>query len=118
MNDVVNQFQSATNEIFEMWGVAGVLSRVTQSKFDRITGAVQTPASKQDISVQIKLGSRTVKDDNGVETIIQTAACREELKQGDLLTVAGLSLRVISVKPKTVKGVVISWRADCEGASQ
>lgn len=116
MTDIVADFIAAREEIFALFGVNGTLTRITKGTFNRVTGKPTTPDLEQEIPVEVKLGKRTVKDDNGVGTVIQTATCREKLEQGDLLSVADLSLRVTAVTPKTIKGVVLSWRADCEGA--
>lgn len=116
MTDIVGKFIDGREQIFAAFGVSGTLTRITKGQFNRVTGKPISGDAQQVIPVDVKLGKRKVRGDNGVETVIQTATCREKLQQGDLLSVAGLSLRVTAVTPKTIKGVVLGWRADCEGA--
>ncbi|ALR21888.1 hypothetical protein [Sphingobium baderi] len=110
MTDIVGKFIDGREQIFAAFGVSGTLTRITKGTFNRVTGKPTTPDVQQQLTVEVKLGKRKVKDDNGVETVIQTATCREKMEQGDLLSVAGLSLRVTAVTPKTIKGVVLTFR--------
>lgn len=118
--DLVRKFREGDDRIFAIFGVSGTLTRTIRGERNRVTGAAITDDTEQTQTVDIILGTRTVQADNGVETIIQTAETRVELKQGDILTVAGRSLRVTGVpdiQPSEIKGVTLSWRADCEGTS-
>ena len=113
---LVNDFRAGDDEIFALFGVDAVLTRVTQGAYEPAKGRV-TEQSNQPLAIVVKLSKQEITTDSGATKIVQLASCREELKAGDLLTVNGTTFRVVDASPKMVKGVITKWKAILVGAT-
>lgn len=111
---LVDKFIAGRETIFATLGVDAVLTRVTKGTVDPRTGR-PSGGSSTPLDVEVVEGKRKLIVENGAEQVIQTVKCRDELRQGDIITIGTRSLVVKQARPSIVTGTTTQWVADVEG---
>lgn len=106
-------FQAADNEIYAIFGIPAILTRVTKGTFDKRTGR---PAADTNTTVNVTV-LEGAKDTTqaGATKRINTYETRTEMKAGDKLTVNGVEFIITRVVIIIDNGIPNSWIADIDG---